>query len=136
MNRPDSRKFSLDDDFDPASSASELVPWDKSLKSLTSDVQETCPKIIELDLSRNLFEELIEVVDICRQLSGLRTLRLDGNRFKGFSMPPMMLPVLHRTPFNCLTSLSLDDTLIEWHNVSRPDVLKRTASTKLTQICN
>jgi len=39
-------------------------------------VREVCPKIVELDLSRNLFEDWEEVVHICRELDNLRSLRL------------------------------------------------------------
>lgn len=42
-----------------------------------SDVKDACPKAIELDLSRNLFEELREVAAICEQLPGLRSLRIE-----------------------------------------------------------
>ncbi|KAI9670526.1 MAG: hypothetical protein M1831_005746 [Alyxoria varia] len=117
VHRPDARSMSLDNDPDATSNASEQFAFDEYLESLSSDVQDTCPNTIELDLSRNLFEEFMEIVDICRQLPKLRTLWLDGNRFKAFSMPSRMLRVFFRAPFNCLTSLSLDDTLIEWHNV-------------------
>jgi hypothetical protein len=39
-------------------------------------IRETCPKIVELDLSRNLFEKFDEVVRICAKLDHLRSLRL------------------------------------------------------------
>lgn len=42
-----------------------------------NDVREACPKAIELDLSRNLFEEWREVAAICEQLPGLRSLRVE-----------------------------------------------------------
>jgi hypothetical protein len=35
-----------------------------------------CPKIVELDLSRNLFEYYDEIMNICRELDNLRVLRL------------------------------------------------------------
>ena len=41
------------------------------------DVREACPKAIELDLSRNLFEEWREVAAICEQLPRLRSLRVE-----------------------------------------------------------
>lgn len=40
------------------------------------NIKETCPKIRELDLSRNLVEEWREIADICEQLANLRTLKL------------------------------------------------------------
>jgi len=39
-------------------------------------IKETCPKIIELDLSRNLFEDYQEIMKICRGLENLKILRL------------------------------------------------------------
>ncbi len=39
-------------------------------------IREVCPKILELDLSRNLFESFCEVVYICGELDNLRSLRL------------------------------------------------------------
>ena len=36
----------------------------------------TCPKVIDLELSRNLFTRIAPVVDICSELPGLRSLRL------------------------------------------------------------
>jgi hypothetical protein len=41
------------------------------------DVWEACPKAMELDLSRNLFEEWREVAGICEQLEELRSLRIE-----------------------------------------------------------
>jgi hypothetical protein len=42
-----------------------------------NDVREACPKAVELDLSRNLFEEWREVASICEQLDKLRNLRVE-----------------------------------------------------------
>jgi hypothetical protein len=42
-----------------------------------NDVKEACPKATDLDLSRNLFEEWREVVEICGQLGELRSLRVE-----------------------------------------------------------
>lgn len=39
-------------------------------------IRDVCPKIAELDLSRNLFESCIEIIHICGELSNLRTLKL------------------------------------------------------------
>lgn len=39
-------------------------------------ISEACPKAVELDLSRNLFERVGTVVDICSQLKGLQALRI------------------------------------------------------------
>lgn len=39
-------------------------------------IRDVCPKIVELDLSRNLFERFEDVVEICGELDGLRSLRI------------------------------------------------------------
>jgi hypothetical protein len=39
-------------------------------------VHDVCPKIVELDLSRNLFVKVGTVVEICSELPALRNLRL------------------------------------------------------------
>lgn len=39
-----------------------------------ASIAETCPKITQLDLSRNLFERFGPVVEICRDLRALRKL--------------------------------------------------------------
>lgn len=52
---------------------SEVDAWPADL----TDVQDACPKTIEIDLSRNLFEEWREVASICEQLDKLRSLRVE-----------------------------------------------------------
>ena len=42
-----------------------------------TDVKDVCPRIIELDLSRNLFEDWREVLSLCEQLTFLKTLRVE-----------------------------------------------------------
>ena len=42
-----------------------------------TDIREVCPKITELDLSRNLLEDWHEVAEICAQLDGLRSLKVE-----------------------------------------------------------
>lgn len=39
-------------------------------------IEDTAPKIVELDLSRNLFERLAPVVEICRDLKDLQKLAI------------------------------------------------------------
>jgi hypothetical protein len=43
---------------------------------MVHEVAQTCPKILELDLSRNTLEEWADVVGICAALPALRTLSL------------------------------------------------------------
>lgn len=46
-------------------------------KEQEKEIEKTCPKITELDLSRNLFEEWREISSICAQLLQLRSLRVE-----------------------------------------------------------
>lgn len=39
-------------------------------------IREVCPKIVELDLSRNLFQSWEEIIKICAELDNLRSLTL------------------------------------------------------------
>ncbi|KAK7615425.1 hypothetical protein BKA81DRAFT_409110 [Phyllosticta paracitricarpa] len=74
-----------------------------------TDVKEVSPKIYELDLSRNLFEEWREVASICVQLDKLTQLRADGNRFRDITLDDSL-----SAAFSKVTSLSLEDTLLNW----------------------
>jgi hypothetical protein len=58
--------------------------WEKG----PTDVQEACPKAVELDLSRNLFEEWREVASICEQLKKLKSLRVE-----------YAMPIPHSAPY-------------------------------------
>lgn len=42
----------------------------------TKEIRKVCPKIVELDLSRNLLEKWMDVVGICKALPLLRSLKL------------------------------------------------------------
>lgn len=39
-------------------------------------IKDVCPKIVELDLSRNLFESCAEIIRICGELEKVKSLRL------------------------------------------------------------
>lgn len=82
-----------------------------------NDVRESCPKVMELDISRNLFERWIEVVSICEQLPDLRSLRCDGNRFLDSSLTSLEQRYFE-SRFRQLHSLYLDDTLLTWTNLT------------------
>lgn len=84
----------------------------------TLDVENTSPKIVELDLSRNLIEEWDEIIDVCRQLPELRSLKVDGNRFRSVSSSVLNIS-LNARPFASLRSLGLDNTLLSWDQVCR-----------------
>ena len=54
-------------------------PWsgDRDLfDALVREIQRTCPSVAELDLSRNLLENWVDVVGICRALPKLQSLKL------------------------------------------------------------
>lgn len=46
-----------------------------SAENPSKTIRETCPKIVELDLSRNVFDDFEVVAHICGGLENLRTLR-------------------------------------------------------------
>ncbi|KAL2869872.1 putative tubulin-specific chaperone [Aspergillus lucknowensis] len=73
------------------------------------EIGRTCPKITELDLSRNLLTTWDGVADICGPLERLKLLRLNGNRFG---------PVEGDLHFNGIEELQLDDTLLPWDQLS------------------
>ncbi|KAH8731181.1 tubulin-specific chaperone E [Phaeosphaeriaceae sp. PMI808] len=83
-----------------------------------SDVKETCPKAIELDMSRNLFEEWREVVSICEQLEKVSNLRVDGNRFRDTSLTDeekeRCLSI-----FANINTLKLEENLLPWEDIAR-----------------
>lgn len=74
-----------------------------------------CPNIRELDLSRNLFEDINEIMSIIGGLEHLESLRIDGNHFSQFTS--MNTRMRMEPPYSQLASLSLDDTLIGWKEV-------------------
>ncbi|KAJ9647769.1 hypothetical protein H2199_001543 [Coniosporium tulheliwenetii] len=102
--RPSSRKFT-------AVSEDSEAPLDSA-----DDVRRTCPRIAELDVSRNLFEEWREILSICRQLDRLGSLKVDGNRFRDLTISPE-----EKTDYEPLArriqALSLDDTLMTWQDI-------------------
>ncbi|KAL1952685.1 hypothetical protein VTO42DRAFT_4448 [Malbranchea cinnamomea] len=72
------------------------------------NIKRTCPKITELDLSRNLLQDWAEVTDICLQLDELKVLKLNGNRFE----------IIEETrTLDGVSQLSLDETLLTWQEI-------------------
>ncbi|KAF2793341.1 RNI-like protein [Melanomma pulvis-pyrius CBS 109.77] len=82
-----------------------------------SDIKNTCPKAIELDLSRNLFEEWREVASICEQLDKLRSLRVDGNRFRDTTVSDAER-MRCLTAFQHIKLLRLEETLLSWEEMA------------------
>lgn len=83
-----------------------------------NDAGEACPNVIELDVSRNLFESWSEVTNICRQLPLLKRLRAEGNRFGNIDSNISDIQ-LRSAPFTQITSLGLDDTLLTWPQIAK-----------------
>ncbi|KAK2755954.1 hypothetical protein FQN54_005750 [Arachnomyces sp. PD_36] len=72
-------------------------------------ITDTCPKVAEFDLSRNLIRRWGEIEDICSQLKFLRSLKLNGNRFDD---------ITGTFQFEKTTELSLEETLLPWEDVA------------------
>ncbi|KAL1964702.1 hypothetical protein VTN77DRAFT_6728 [Rasamsonia byssochlamydoides] len=88
-------------------------------------IEQTCPKIIELDLSRNLLRRWLDVRDICKQLKQLRSLKLNGNRFE--NVQPGLV-------FNGISELHIDETFLPWDEIALlthqfPSLMSLIAST-------
>ncbi|KAF2691095.1 tubulin-specific chaperone E [Lentithecium fluviatile CBS 122367] len=88
--------------------------WEEGL----TDVKDACPKAVELDLSRNLFEEWREVASICEQLEKLRSLRIDGNRFRDTALEESETPRA-RKAFANIKYFKLESTLLPWKDLTR-----------------
>ncbi|KAE8361182.1 hypothetical protein BDV27DRAFT_31415 [Aspergillus caelatus] len=81
----------------------------EQIQPVCKEIEQTCPKIIELDLSRNLLNRWRDVASICDSLKRLKTLKLNGNR---------MDPVGEGLKFERITELQLDNTLLSWNEIS------------------
>lgn len=103
MWRPEVRQSSRTDD---------QLEWPQG----TTDIRTACPKTYELDLSRNLLEEWREVAAICEQLDRLRSLRVDGTRFRDTSLTETELERCLRI-FANITTLKLEDNLLPWEDL-------------------
>ncbi|EFE40593.1 tubulin-specific chaperone, putative [Trichophyton verrucosum HKI 0517] len=71
-------------------------------------IKHTCPKVMELNLNRNLIRKWCEIVDICAQLPELKILKLNGNFFEEVKNCPS------DTISPTVNSLFLDFTLMDW----------------------
>ncbi|KKZ61899.1 hypothetical protein EMCG_03598 [[Emmonsia] crescens] len=72
-------------------------------------IAKTCPKIVELDLSRNILRKWANVADICEQLKHLKILKLNGNRFDKID---------ESVTLGGISELALDETLMEWQEAA------------------
>ncbi|KAK3341231.1 hypothetical protein B0T25DRAFT_573635 [Lasiosphaeria hispida] len=78
-------------------------------------ISQVCPKVTELDLSRNLFNRFGTVVEICSELGGLNALRVRGNRFQDIPQDKG-LDSADRV-FRGTKELAIDETLLEWPEI-------------------
>ncbi|KAH7023121.1 hypothetical protein EDB80DRAFT_878620 [Ilyonectria destructans] len=74
-------------------------------------ITKTCPKITQLGLGRNLFDQLGPVMDICRELPALNSLNLGGSRFQG------LLDDNSVGAFSGVKELALEETMMSWEEV-------------------
>ncbi|KAL2794756.1 hypothetical protein BJX66DRAFT_303101 [Aspergillus keveii] len=81
----------------------------EQIEAARREIERICPKITELDLSRNLFTAWENVADVCGSLERLKLLRLNGNRFASAVGEPL---------FKGIEELHLDDTLLPWDQIS------------------
>ncbi|KAF2460934.1 hypothetical protein BDY21DRAFT_314817 [Lineolata rhizophorae] len=105
---------------------------DEKGRSTLNEIRETCPNILELDISRNLFEKWGEVVSICEQLEHLGGLRVGENRFRDISLTDS--DVAHcKHIFNKVKDLSLEVTLLDWNeSVSLANLFPNITSLSLS----
>ncbi|QUC17862.1 uncharacterized protein UV8b_02103 [Ustilaginoidea virens] len=78
-------------------------------------IADTCPSIVHVDLSRNLFETIDPVVRICAELRQLRKLSLNGNRFRDVLLDCLVEGV--SDAFRGVAELSLEETLLSWEEL-------------------
>ncbi|KAF7589672.1 hypothetical protein BBP40_003964 [Aspergillus hancockii] len=96
------------------------------VESGCKEIEQTCPKIIELDLSRSLLNCWGDVASICGSLKRLKVLKLNGNR---------MGPVGVGLSFEGISELQLDDTLLSWGENNELSTLSSiTTLTSLTRL--
>ncbi|KAJ4417757.1 hypothetical protein N0V85_001728 [Neurospora sp. IMI 360204] len=92
-----------------------------SASSTTTDqedhqtIRQTCPKVVELDVSRNLFTDFGTVVDICSELDSLNSLRVNGNRFQNV-LEDNKLNGPHEA-FKGVKELEMGETLLGWPEI-------------------
>ncbi|KAI5780439.1 hypothetical protein EDC01DRAFT_710654 [Geopyxis carbonaria] len=89
-------------------------------------IAKTCPNIEDLNLSRNRFEKLQSVADICSALPNLKSLRISGNRFSS-------LEVSSAEPFVNIKDLEIENILPTWDELTHlmtlfPNIAKLRAT--------
>ena len=79
------------------------------------EIARTCPRITDLDLSRNLICSLETVGNICAPLKCLKALRLTGNRFRNLGLETV-------DAFTGVEWLALNMCALRWDEVCIPDL--------------
>ena len=79
------------------------------------EIERTCPRITDLDLSRNLICSLETVGNICAPLKCLKALRLTGNRFWDIGLEAA-------DAFTGVEWLALNMCALRWDEVCIPDL--------------
>ncbi|KAI0890508.1 RNI-like protein [Annulohypoxylon maeteangense] len=90
-------------------------------------ISQVCPKIIELDLSRNLFQKVGKVIDICSELPVLRSLRLNGNRFQDILNDDDLEQA--QNSLKDIKDLALEETFMSWEEICHVASKFQTLST-------
>ncbi|RKF81249.1 Tubulin-specific chaperone E [Golovinomyces cichoracearum] len=99
------------------------------------NISEVCPQIVELDLSRNLFQSFKDICQICSKLPNLKKLRLNGNRFsqRVLLCSDPISTGKNEYVFPSVTKLELDEVLMPWESIIAlrsyfPNITSLTAS--------
>jgi len=78
-------------------------------------IGQICPKVVELDISRNLLEQFGDVVDICSQLELLRILRVNGNRFQNVQQDAKLQDA--HAVFKEVRELAIGENQLSWEDI-------------------
>ncbi|PHH53069.1 Tubulin-specific chaperone E [Ceratocystis fimbriata CBS 114723] len=79
-------------------------------------VKEMVPSIQELDVSRNMLESVGVVVDICKDLAHLKSLRMGGNRFRDAMADPGLRNA--GSAFAHVKELALNESMMSWEEIT------------------
>ncbi|OAQ97006.1 hypothetical protein LLEC1_06364, partial [Akanthomyces lecanii] len=80
-------------------------------------VAHVSPKLAHIDISRNLFENLGPVVEICKDLPSLKKLAINGNRFQNVLEDAALGEAT--TAFLHVSELGIGDNMLRWEEICR-----------------
>ncbi|KAI9749300.1 MAG: hypothetical protein M4579_006922 [Chaenotheca gracillima] len=78
----------------------------------------TCPKVVELDMSRNLLERWEDVVNITQPLEDLEVLKMNGNRFSSLALGEFTKSESTNSLYSRTLELGLDVTFLSWDEIT------------------